>query len=68
MKQLNLQNFENIEKLSIESAEARNIPLVTLLENEIDLLQLLLGGTFEGLQIRNLFVQPENEEATSTGD
>ncbi len=32
MKQLNLQNFENIEKLSIESAEARNIPLVTLLE------------------------------------
>ena len=26
MKQLNLQNFENIEKLSIESAEARNIP------------------------------------------
>ena len=63
MKQLNLQNFENIEKLSIESAEARNIPLVTLLENEIDLLQRLLGGTFEGLQIRNLFVQPENEEA-----
>ncbi|MGB1832306.1 MAG: hypothetical protein ACPHP9_01260 [bacterium] len=63
MKQLNLQNFENIEKLSIESAEARNIPLVTLLEDEIDLLQLLLGGTFEGLQIRNLFVQPENEEA-----
>ena len=63
MKQLNLQNFENIEKLSIESAEARNIPLFTLLENEIDLLQRLLGGTFEGLQIRNLFVQPENEEA-----
>ena len=63
MKQLNLQNFENIEKLSIESAEARNIPLVTLLENEIDLLQRLLGGTFEGLKIRNLFVQPENEEA-----
>ena len=63
MKQLNLQNFENIEKLSIESAEARNIPLVTLLEDEIDLLQRLLGGTFEGLQIRNLFVQPENEEA-----
>ena len=63
MKQLNLQNFENIEKLSIESAEARNIPLVTLLENEIDLLQRLLSGTFEGLQIRNLFVQPENEEA-----
>lgn len=63
MKQLNLQNFENIEKLSIESAEARNIPLVTLLENEIDLLQRLLGGTFEGLQIRNLFVQPENEGA-----
>ena len=63
MKQLNLQNFENIEKLSIESAEARNIPLITLLENEIDLLQRLLGGTFEGLQIRNLFVQPENEEA-----
>lgn len=63
MKQLNLQNFENIEKLSIESAEARNISLVTLLENEIDLLQRLLGGTFEGLQIRNLFVQPENEEA-----
>ena len=63
MKQLNLQNFENIEKLSIESAEARNIPLVTLLENEIDLLQRLLGGTFEGLQIRNLFVQPEDEEA-----
>ena len=63
MKQLNLQNFENIEKLSIESAEARNIPLVTLLENEIDLLQRLLGGTFEGLQIRNLFVQPENDEA-----
>ena len=63
MKQLNLQNFENIEKLSIESAEARNIPLVTLLENEIDLLQRLLGGTFEGLQIHNLFVQPENEEA-----
>ena len=63
MKQLNLQNFENIEKLSIESAEARNIPLVNLLENEIDLLQRLLGGTFKGLQIRNLFVQPENEEA-----
>ena len=63
MKQLNLQNFENIEKLSIESAEALNIPLFTLLENEIDLLQRLLGGTFEGLQIRNLFVQPENEEA-----
>ena len=61
MKQLNLQNFENIEKLSIESAEARNIPLVTLLESEIDLLQRLLGGTFEGLQLRNLFVQPDNE-------
>ena len=63
MKQLNLQNFENIEKLSIESAEARNIPLVNLLENEIDLLQRLLGGTFKGLQIRNLFVRPENEGA-----
>ena len=63
MKQLNLQNFENIEKLSIESAEARNIPLVTLLESEIDLLQRLLGGTFEGLQLRNLFVQPDNEVA-----
>jgi hypothetical protein len=63
MKQLNSQNFENIEKLSIESAEAQNIPLATLLGDEIDLLQRLLGGTFEGLQIRNLFVQLKNEEA-----
>ena len=63
MEKLRLQNFEELQELNVESVEAQTLPLITEFEDELDLLQQLLGSRFENLRIRNLFLQPREEES-----